>query len=215
MAGMELNDQYLWRTLFKLSPPRKKMRMLRRSNVKYRVRREAFVAGEDGFIVPEEPLELVKDFLPRAFLVGDARTEAFPHTVNLYFDAGFDPLSAVLLDVPVKWNRRENFSGEAEMESYAPEKVVLRTRQNGEGFLVLLDSWFPGWRARVDGRETPVLRANHFFRAVQLGAGEHRVEFTYEPAGFRDGVLICFATLLAVLAGSAIAIFRGRVSARD
>lgn len=209
-TGVELKDQQLWRMLLAKAPPQKKMRILQRSNVKYRVRREAFVTGTDDFTIPEEPLELVDGFLPRAFLAGDARTQDFAHTVNLYFDAAFDPLSTVLLNVPVEWKRREDFAGRAEVETYEPERVVLKTQQNGEGFLVLLDSWFPGWTARVDGKDAPVLRANHFFRAVQLGAGEHRVEFIYEPVGFRDGLLICSATLLAVLVGSAFVGFRTR-----
>ena len=54
------------------------------------------------------------------------------------------------------------------------------TGQDG-GYLLLLDSYDPGWRVTVDGSPAPLLQANELFRAVRLAPGQHEVEFRYRP----------------------------------
>jgi uncharacterized membrane protein YfhO len=76
--------------------------------------------------------------------------------------------------------------------------------------LVLADSYYPGWKAFVDGREEVIRRANLFFRAVQLPAGNHIVEFRYEPRSFTFGLVISAATLVALAVVTAILTFRAR-----
>src|SRR4051812_10994045 len=49
------------------------------------------------------------------------------------------------------------------------------------GRLILNDTWYPGWHAKVDGRSVPIEHANVAFRALQVPAGNHLVEFTYRP----------------------------------
>ena len=54
----------------------------------------------------------------------------------------------------------------------------------------LTDTWFPGWRVRVDGRETTLWRADHAFRAVWVPAGRHEVEIRFEPRSLKVGLLV-------------------------
>ena len=56
--------------------------------------------------------------------------------------------------------------------------------------LVVSDTWYPGWRARVDGETARILRADHAFRALALTAGAHRVELAYAPLSFRLGAAL-------------------------
>jgi uncharacterized membrane protein YfhO len=81
----------------------------------------------------------------------------------------------------------------------SPTRVTLEATASSEGFLVLGETWAPGWRAWVDGRPAPVLRANVIHRAVKLPPGHHRVEFRYLPAAFRLGLYGTAAALAAVL----------------
>ena len=74
--------------------------------------------------------------------------------------------------------------------SYSPNHVTVKTTQQGSGFLVLMDSYFPGWTVKVDGEEKPILQANHFYRAVQLDSGSHTLEFDYFPEGFKAGLIV-------------------------
>lgn len=71
---------------------------------------------------------------------------------------------------------------------------------DGDGLLVARDSHARGWAARVDGLETPVLRANGRHRAVALAAGRHRVELDYHPPMLRAALGLSVAGLLALAA---------------
>ena len=84
---------------------------------------------------------------------------------------------------------------------------------NSPGYLVLLDSYYPGWHAYVDGKEARILAANYAFRAVEVRAGKHRVEFLYRPRSFYAGLSV---TGLAIALGTAV-VFRRRdvVRVRD
>lgn len=75
------------------------------------------------------------------------------------------------------------------------------------GFLVLTDPFYPGWRAYVDGQETPILRADYLFRAVALAPGSHVVRFTFTPTSLERGLQLSLAGVViavgAVLVGLA------------
>jgi hypothetical protein len=63
-----------------------------------------------------------------------------------------------------------------------PRAGEVRVTATGPGLLVLTDSWYPGWRATVDGAESAVVRADATFRGVVLDEGRHDVVFRYRPA---------------------------------
>ena len=88
----------------------------------------------------------------------------------------------------------------ARISRYRPERVEIALHNIGEaGFLVLSDSHYPGWRAEVDGVATPVLLANHVFRAIRIPAGARTALFEYKPLSFRLGGGISLASLLALV----------------
>ena len=103
-----------------------------------------------------------------------------------------------------------------------PARIVARTdttvtvdvRARAAGQLVLLDTYYPGWRAEVDGRRTPIRAANAAFRAVAVPAGHHRVRFTYRPASVLAGGLVSAAAVLVLLAGVALGARRARAARR-
>src|SRR5204863_5105485 len=59
--------------------------------------------------------------------------------------------------------------------------VELRVRARRPGYVVLGDTYYPGWRATVDGHSVPIRAANVAFRAVAVPAGAHSVRFDYRP----------------------------------
>jgi hypothetical protein len=87
-----------------------------------------------------------------------------------------------------------------EPEQQTPEEWRARVSLPAPGYLVQRESWYPGWRARVDGRDEPVQRADVLFRAVPLGAGEHEVEVYFQSDTFARGAFISGVALLVVLA---------------
>jgi uncharacterized membrane protein YfhO len=92
--------------------------------------------------------------------------------------------------------------GRAEVLEYSPDRVVVRVEAEQPGYLVLTDRWEEGWRARIDGSEAPVLRADAVFRAVPVQPGISTVSFTYQPPGVLLGTAVSLATAgLLVAAG--------------
>lgn len=66
------------------------------------------------------------------------------------------------------------------------------------GFLRVSGNWDEGWTARLDGRTTPVLRADGIFRGVVVPPGRHQVEFSYRNPSERTGRLVAAASLAAL-----------------
>jgi hypothetical protein len=91
----------------------------------------------------------------------------------------------------------------------SPGKILSFQRENGflriealaggDGVLVVNDSWWPGWRAFVDGREVPVWRADYLVRAVPWPPGRHILEMRYEPEEVRTGLLLSGVGIIVLL----------------
>ncbi len=79
-------------------------------------------------------------------------------------------------------------SGTARIVQDLPERVVVEADLQTPGYLVLADTFDPGWSASDNGRPAPIRPAYAAFRAVYLPVGHHTVIFTYRPAGFVLGL---------------------------
>lgn len=204
LSGLELKFGWLWTELFIKSPPEKRIRMLQRSNVRYWIKDNSISEQSMGM----KSVESFSSVLPRAFLVNVGRKGENPHLLNTYYNPIFDPLKEVLLIENARWFRSGKFSGQVERIIYGANRVRVETNQNAEGMLVLLDTYFPGWQVKVDGKSQHIFRANYFYRGVQLDAGRHVVEFSYIPEGFYTGLRISFLTLMVLVAGPLFYRFR-------
>jgi hypothetical protein len=81
-----------------------------------------------------------------------------------------------------------------------PERVEIAADAKTPAYLLLTDTFDPGWSATVDGKPATIRPAYAAFRAIFLPIGKHRVVFTYEPAGFREGLALTVVGLIAILA---------------
>jgi uncharacterized membrane protein YfhO len=86
-----------------------------------------------------------------------------------------------------------------------PNGVTIRAALDRPGYLVLADTWYPGWQAAADGVPIEILRANHAFRAVWLEAGEHTVQMVYRPTVVPVGGAISLTALTLLVAGLPLA----------
>ncbi len=154
----------------------------------------------------------VPDALPRALLVPQGRR--IPDRKRLletWLSTDFDPRREVLLDGQgVEPEGAGPLTQEVEWVADDPTDLRLRVRADRDAWLLLLDSWWPGWRATVDGAEVPIERADFLFRAVRVPAGGHEVRFVYDPPLVRWGVRISAVALLVALAGLAAGLRRAR-----
>lgn len=82
-------------------------------------------------------------------------------------------------------------------ESANRVRVEVSTKQ--KGWLVVRDTFYPGWTAQVNGVNQPIFAANSIFRAVQVEVGTNLVEMRYQPLSFRLGVTLSVLSLIALI----------------
>ena len=83
-------------------------------------------------------------------------------------------------------------SQKVQILSESNNRLDLQVNAVENSLLVLSDTYYPGWKAFVDGKETKIYRADYTFRAIPLSAGTHQVEFVYDPLSFKIGALFTF-----------------------
>jgi hypothetical protein len=87
----------------------------------------------------------------------------------------------------------------ASIVDYSATSVNLRVEAACPGLLVLPDTYFPGWKATVNGRGQTIYPTDGAFRGVAVPAGTSDVEFRYEPRAFPAGVFLALAGIVAVV----------------
>jgi hypothetical protein len=113
----------------------------------------------------------------------------------------------------VALSRPESGSGgqaQVAVEHLSSERVLVSVRSRRAGWLVLRDAFHPDWRATLDGRPVPFLRADLLFRAVHVPPGEHRLLFAYDPWWWTPGVRLMLFAWPLLLAAAALGLRRSR-----
>ncbi|MEK9148434.1 MAG: YfhO family protein [Candidatus Desantisbacteria bacterium] len=81
---------------------------------------------------------------------------------------------------------------------YEPNRVVIDVDTASDGFIFLSDTYYPGWRASIDGKKTKLYRANYCFRAVRVEKGHHLIEMKFLPKSFVIGLAGSFISLIFI-----------------
>jgi hypothetical protein len=145
------------------------------------------------------------DALPRATLLHAYRVAPSEPAILDSISAGlYDPARVTWLesDPHLALGASAADSERAEIVRYRLNDVSIDVQTPTPALLRLADLWYPDWVARVDGRPTPILRADYLLRAVPVPAGRHAIEFQFESPAVRRGFtlsLVCFAASLALL----------------
>ena len=87
------------------------------------------------------------------------------------------------------------------MESYHPDHITYSYSAPRDVIAVFSEIYYDkGWNMYIDGKEKPYFRGNYVLRAAQLEAGNHKVEFKFEPTSYYTGEKISLAgSILLVL----------------
>ncbi|MBI2963181.1 MAG: YfhO family protein [Deltaproteobacteria bacterium] len=135
-------------------------------------------------------------YLARRFRRLPSAPEAFRAMSQPSFQPGAD---VVLLDSPGGAERGEFADGSLRIADDGPESLSVVVETTGSALLVVADSYFPGWRAEIDGRPAAILRSNgDLARAVEVPSGKHSVSMIYRPESFRLGLTISCWALIAL-----------------
>jgi hypothetical protein len=83
-------------------------------------------------------------------------------------------------------------------------RITVEVAETRPGILILADSYYPGWKALVDGEKARVFPVDGLFRGVTLGEGTHEVVFYFDPLSVKTGMALSLIVLLGLI------LFEGR-----
>jgi hypothetical protein len=156
--------------------------------------------GADALDLNDLRLYVRQHAVPLTLLVFNAGQASDDEALGRMAQGSFDPNRDVLLPrdpraVPLVSDRPGQ---RADAAVAAPELWRARVSTPARAYLLQREAWYPGWRARVDGLEVPVFRANLLFRAVFLPPGDHDVEIFFDSAAFNRGGLLSLVGLATI-----------------
>lgn len=85
--------------------------------------------------------------------------------------------------------------------SETPIRITMMIDASEDGWLELVDTWYPGWQAILDGKAARIYLADGAFQALSVPAGNHRIVLYYRPVGFYFGGLLSILVLLFCIFG--------------
>ena len=141
--------------------------------------------------------------MPRAWLVPSVKQVSAEAALNavrtqsLPDGTKFDPQNTALVEVPAALiEQGDAGAASAKLTTLSDTRLDVHTSSTTPGFLLTSDTYYPGWRASIDGRETEIYRADYAIRGVIVPAGEHTVRFDYRPRSFYLGAGISLISML-------------------
>ena len=90
-------------------------------------------------------------------------------------------------------------ASEARIERFEPDRLVVRTRSEAPGILVLGEAWYPGWGAKIGGNPAAAFPVNGWMRGVAVPPGVNEVVLAYRPRLLVEGLLITVLSAAVVL----------------
>jgi len=173
-------------------------------NVKYiptiwRLQNDRLEMKMESEFYPEMPKVKVyenRQFMPRAYIVPQARIlSSEKEVLGMLAWEKFNPLKEALIEEKINHGSQSTEGSNVEIIRYSPLEVVVKTSLTNDGFLVLSDTYYPGWKVFINGKEGKILQANYIMRTVPLDKGDYEVKFVYAPQSFKIGLIITFVAL--------------------
>lgn len=117
---------------------------------------------------------------PRAFFVTETSAAGSKQQAinSLFYLSNSLSRTAIVEGVRKDNLFKNNWSlGQVNITKYEENTVVVKTNNTGNGFLVLTDSFYPTWHAKIDGKETRIYLTDYNFRGIIIPKGVHTIEF--------------------------------------
>lgn len=137
-----------------------------------------------------------KNSYPRAYLVSDVQKISEYEILKKLIDPNEDLKNiSYTFDFEKKYELADLENSNPKYVRLANNHVQVKYKSSADSFLVVLDTFYPGWKAFIGSKEYPIYRTNFAFRGVEVPKGEHSLDFIYDPLSFKLGGLISILTL--------------------
>ena len=141
-----------------------------------------------------------KDVLPRAKMFYKwEKVLSETETLEKMIAPKFDYKNILLVEYDFTHNSNTDSQGTAVYEKYTETESNIKVSTNTPGLLFVSDTYYPGWKAELDGKLVPIYKANFAFRAIEVPRGEHKVRMYYQPESFKDGLKISGLSLFLLI----------------
>ncbi|MDP2883962.1 MAG: YfhO family protein [Ignavibacteria bacterium] len=174
-------------------------------NVKYIITNTEDSSAALGLVYNGRDMKVYSNrfMLPRAFFVNRYEVTDGLTILNKIKDMSFNPRDvAFFMEDPKISVEPPHLSAGAEIVRYGIQDLEIKTTTTGNNLLFLSETYYPvGWKAFIDGKETPIYRVNYLFRAVVVPPGVHKLEMKFEPKGFYFGKNLSLAANIVILGG--------------
>ncbi len=142
-----------------------------------------------------------KQWMPRAWAVDQTKVLTNDtEIINYLLADDFNPTEEVVLEKDVgELSGNQQFVGTSQITKYTDREIVISTDFNSDGYLVLSNTYYPGWQAEIDNQQAEILQANFIFQAVKIPAGQSTVTFSYQPKYYYWGKIISIITFIGLV----------------
>jgi len=161
---------------------------------------------EDSVIVLENP-----NYMPRFNFVNnvipiknieEARKILWNETnINIdKFNESFNAKRDALVENPdfIK-NKFEVKNSNLKILSYRNNKIILKTQSPNDNFIVFSDTYYPGWKAYIDGKQTKIYKTDGILKGIYVPAGTHEIIFNFIPNNLWLGILLSVTSYASLI----------------
>lgn len=184
-----------------------KFRVLNMLNTKYFI----LPAGQQGQTVPiQNPYAYGNAwFVNKVMYVDNANEEINALDTIL-------PTETAVVDVKFKEQLKGVTEGYKDslsvirLTAYEPNHLVYESSSTEAGVAVFSEIFYPGWRVTVDGQPVELARADYILRAMNIPAGKHTIEMSFDPQSLHTTEGIAYAALALLLIGVLVLVWTNR-----
>lgn len=133
---------------------------------------------------------------------------------------GVDLKNTVVIDERFKENignynaTSADSASNIKLVSYQPNHLVYNFQSSSEMMAVFSEIYYDkGWVASIDGKTVNQARANYVLRTIKVPAGNHKIEFVFEPTTYQIGQTVAYICSLLLYLSLAFGIYQAVVQA--
>jgi hypothetical protein len=139
-----------------------------------------------------------------AWIVSKAIYVPEDSTSLFFYEHHNDFAKEVLINTPdidlTKYQNIDSLNNNSvKLIEYTSNEQKYNVKADKPSIMVFSEIYYPDWKAEIDGKEVPILQANHSFRAIELPAGNHNVIMKYSTNRFTYGAIISLSSILLAI----------------